>query len=531
MIPPQASALLDEYIEQGMRAGGTPAVVLALTGRDEPLHVATHGLADVSAGLPARPDTLFEIGSISKSFTAIALLQLYEAGRLDLHAPVTRYLPWFHIPSPYEPITVHHLLTHTAGIINGTDFSTEARYEVWALRETEATAPPGTFFHYSNVGYKALGLVLEALLDQPYGRIIQERVLDLLGMKDTEAVITHDTRRRLAVGYEPWYDDRPHHASYPLAPATWLETATADGSIASTAADMSAYLRCLLNRGRGLLSEEGFGLLTQRAILPSDEEHGTYYGYGLNIGESEGHTIIHHTGGMVGYLSAVLADLEDGLGVVVLCNGPSDPAEMARFALQLLRAVCHGQELPPLPGPKPVEDAAGHAGTYRAEARVFSVADAEGRLVMQVNGDRLPLEARPSGAFLAPHPDFARFTLRFGRHEGQVVEAFHGPDWYINKRYQGPTTFDHPREWEAYVGHYRSHNPWLSNFRVVLRKGALALIQPEGAEEPLIPLAGGVFRIGQDERSPERIRFHPVLDGRALRADLSGCPYYRTFTP
>jgi hypothetical protein len=81
------------------------------------------------------------------------------------------------------------------------------------------------------------------------------------------------------------------------------------------------------------------------------------------------------------------------------------------------------------------------------------------------------------------------------------------------------------------VGHYRSHNPWLSNFRVVLRKGALALIRPTGSEEPLIPLAGGVFRIGDEERSPDRIRFDTVLDGRALRADLSGCPYYRTFTP
>lgn len=531
MIPPQASALLDEFIEDQMRAAGTPAVVVALTNRDETFHITAHGLAEVAAGLPARPDTLFEIGSISKAFTAIALLQLHEAGRLDLHAPVTRYLPWFQVSSPYDAITVHHLLSHTAGIITGTDFSTEGRYEVWALRETEATAPPGTYFHYSNVGYKALGLVLEALLDRPYGQIIQERVLDPLGMKDTEAVITHDTRRRLAVGYEPWYDDRPFHPSRRLAPATWLETATADGSIASNAADMAAYLRCLLNRGRGLLSEEGFSLLTGRVIMPSDEEHGTYYGYGLNIGESEGHTVVHHTGGMVGYHSAVLADMDDGLGVALLSSGPGEPAATTRFALQLLRAVHHCEEPPPLPGPETVEDAAGYAGTYRAGARVFSVAEAGGRLVMQIDEDSLPLDVRPSDAFLVPHPDFARFALRFGRREGQVVEAFHGPDWYVNERYRGATVFDHPREWEAYVGHYRSHNPWFSNFRVVLRKGALALIQPEGGEEPLIPLADGLFRVGDEERSPERLRFDTVLDGQALRADLSGCPYYRTFTP
>jgi len=129
--------------------------------------------------------------------------------------------------------------------------------------------------------------------------------------------------------------------------------------------------------------------------------------------------------------------------------------------------------------------------------------------------------------------------LRFGRQKGdeereekgQVVEAFHGPDWYTNERYTGPTTFDCPQEWGAYPGHYRSHNPWLSNFRVVLRKGAMALVDPSGEEEPLVPLGGGVFRVGEDARSPERIRFDAILDGRALRANLSCGDCYRAFTP
>lgn len=531
MIPPQACALLDEAIEAQMRTAGTPAVVIALTDRDALLHVTARGLADVAAGLPARPDTLFEIGSISKSFTAIVLLQLRESGRLDLHAPVSQYLPWFSVPSTYEPITLHHLLSHTAGISNGSEFSMEAGYEVWSLRHTEATAPPGTYFHYSNLGYKVLGLVLEALLDRPYDQIIQERILGPLGMREAEAKITHDTRRRMAVGYEPWYDDRPFCASHPLAPATWLETATADGSIAATAVDMATYLRCLLKRGKGLLSEASFRLLTQKVIEPSDEEHGTSYGYGLNIGELDGRTIVHHSGGMVGYYAAVLADMDEGLGVAVLSNGAGEPPAMARYALRALQAMRHGQELPPLPGAEPTEGAADYEGTYHAGDQAFTITEEDGQLVMRVQGENLPLEARLPDGFFVPHPDFARYLLRFGRHEGEVVEAFHGPDWYVNDRYGGAKAFDIPREWDAYVGHYRSHNPWLSNFRVVLRKGALALITPPGGEEPLVPLGDGLFRVGEEARSPERIQFDTVLDGRALRASLSGCHCYRTFTP
>jgi CubicO group peptidase (beta-lactamase class C family) len=88
----------------------------------------------VAAQNPVTPHTLVGIGSFSKSFTALALLQLRDAGRLDLHAPVAHYLPWFHVPSRYGLVTLHHLLSHTAGIIRGSDCSTEARYGLWLLR-------------------------------------------------------------------------------------------------------------------------------------------------------------------------------------------------------------------------------------------------------------------------------------------------------------------------------------------------------------------------------------------------------------
>ncbi len=462
-----AFARLDQVIPEQMRADNTPGMAVALTDRERLLRVTTYGFADAAARTAVTSDTLFEIGSIGKSFTAIALLQLHEAGRLDLHAPVTDYLPWFAVRSDHAPITVHHLLSHTAGIIGGTDFAPDARAEVWALRETATGGPPGERFHYSNVGYKALGLLLSRVADEPYGETIRSRILDPLGMTATEPAITHETRRRLAAGYAPFYDDRPPRPGHPLVPATWLETDTGDGSIAATPADMSAYVRMLLNRGQGpngrLLSAAGFALLTQRVITAWGD---AFYGYGVVTQEVNGHTYLGHPGGMVGYFAAIQADLDAGLGAVVLVNGPGRPAATARVAVDLLRAAQEGRELPPVPArpdPTRIENANDYVGTFvdrsRADGKVVTLTGDGEHLLLHDDGKRVALERYGDDTFLADHPAYDRFPLRFGRDGDRVVEVTHGPDWYIADGYAGPTTFDYPSAWTAYPGHYRSHNP------------------------------------------------------------------------
>jgi CubicO group peptidase (beta-lactamase class C family) len=524
---------LDAFIVQMMRMYNTPGLALALTDREKLLRVSAYGYADVARGTPVTPETLFEIGSDGKAFTALALLQQAEAGRVDLHAPVSNYLPWFHVPSRYAPITAHHLLAHSAGLIAGSEFATDARYEVWALRETEAAHPPGQRHYYSNVGYKALGLLLERVAGQPYGAIVRRGVLDPLGMTATEPVITHATRPRLAVGYRPLYDDRPPHRTHPLVPAPWVETDTGDGCLVSTVGDMARYARMLLNRGRGptgpLISSESFDRMTQphSTIRP-----GVSYGYGLVLFDLDGHAALRHGGDMPGYESAWCADQEAGLAAIVLMNGPLAPG-IPPYAVRLLRAAREQGALPPPPLPDPgrVTHAADYEGVYRAGDRTLTIA-AEGEgLILHHGGACVALERRGDDGFYAPHPDFARFLLRFGRRGSHVVEVFHGPEWYVNARYDGPTTFAHPAEWAAYPGHYRAHNPWRTNFRIVIRKDALLLIEPSGDEEPLTPLELGLFRVGTDEYSPERLRFDTIVDGYALRTRASSCEYYRFFTP
>src|SRR5207302_10337895 len=141
-----------------------------------------------------------------------------ERGRFDVHAPITDSLPWFEVRSRFAPITGHHLLSHSAGIASGFDFSPDSRAQVWSLRETDAKWPPGERFFYSNDGDKALGLALRAITGEPYAQTITRDILAPLGMDRTRATVTLDTHRTLATGYAPFYDDRPPPPDEPIAP-------------------------------------------------------------------------------------------------------------------------------------------------------------------------------------------------------------------------------------------------------------------------------------------------------------------------
>ncbi len=529
-----ALARLDEFILAHLRDVGAPGMTLALADAQGLLRASSYGWADIKAGTTLRPDLLFEIGSISKSFLAIALLQLKDEGKLDLQKPIKDYLPWLNITSTYAPITVHHLLSHTSGLPD--DPLLVARNPLMPLWTGFA---PGAHFAYSNTGYTILGLLLEQLDARPFADAMRARVFQPLGMNASVPVITSDIRARLPVGYAPFYDDRPFPRHGRLAEAPWVEVREATGSVAATPADMGAYLRLLLTRGLGqrgrLLSEESFALLVRPVIKAPFWGEDASYGYGLWVSDAHGHTLARHTGGMVAFSSAMHADLTAGFAAFASVNANLQgyrPNVVARYALDLLNAAHEGRTLPAPPAaaplPERVPNAADYAGTYNAtDGRQLVLAAEGGRLVLTNRGQRVVLEQAGADRFIVKHPDFELFTLAFGREGGKVVEALHGGDWYTNERYAGPRTFTHPPEWAAYVGHYRNDSPWAGSARVVLRKGKLLL---DGAAE-LVPLAAGGFRIGTEEHSPERARFDNLLNGRALRVILSGVEFYRTDTP
>lgn len=520
---------LSETIERQLPAFNAPGIAIGITNRERVLHASVQGLANQETGKRVTPETLFQIGSISKSFTSILLLQLQEQGLLNIDDPVKTYLPWFEIQSQYAPITLRHLMSHTAGIIMGSDDTVSAFTETWNLRHTQTRAAPGEYFHYSNSAYKALGVVLQTILKQSFAEILQERMLTPLGMTNSTPVIQLAERERMAVGYTAFYDDRPLPAGGLLAPATWLESDTADGSICSTAADMCAYLRFLLKRGTGLLTAQSFEQLIAPVIATDDGLHGAHYGLGLYTQEINGRHIFGHSGGMVGYTADMLADLDSDLGVIVLTNGPAEPSKLSRYALDLLHAALDDKALPNYPTEENgLFDET--FGQYANRERAF-VLTADKRFALGFGLASVSVQPRSPDEFLVPLADFGLFPVRLVREDDAVTGATYGGERFARQGYPLKTASPYPPEWDAYPGHYRSHNPWFGNFRIVLREGSLLLIDPDGGEEKLYPLKNALFRIGDDPRSPEFIRFDLIFAGKAMQANCSGGDYSRIFTP
>jgi CubicO group peptidase (beta-lactamase class C family) len=522
---------LDEYIARHMRETGAPGMTLALANREGLIRASTYGLADIKTGSRVVPETMFEIGSISKSFVGLALMQLREEGKLDLNKPIVEYLPWLKINSKFEAITTHHVLSHTSGLPGSPLLLDALLGELWTAYA------PGKQFLYSNTGYNILGFLIEAIDKRPFAEVMRTRLLYPLGMTASAPLITNETRRQMAVGYEPQVDGPfPLHGS--LAEAQWLEMDMAAGSIASTPADMAKYLRMILNRGalpKGrIVSEETFSLFTKPVIKSPFRGEDAHYAYGLWISDIEEHMRLRHTGGMVAFSSSFDADVTAGVGAFASVNANLRgyrPVAVTKYAVELLNASLTGMPLPDAPASPPppdeVKDAADYAGTYSTPAGKKLALEVQGeKLILTHAGQRITLERAGRDLFIVKHPAFEMFLLGFVREKEQVTEAFHGADWYTNANYAGPKSVDVPANWNGYVGHYTNDSPWYGGIRVLPRNGRLYI---DGVQ-PLVPKSDGKFGIS-DPEAADWINFESIVNGRAMRLNYSGIIFRRTFTP
>jgi D-alanyl-D-alanine carboxypeptidase len=535
----EAFERIGDAAEQHLPLTHAPGVALAVTDREAVLGVVVRGFADVAAQLPVRPETRFEIGSISKQFAATVCLQEVESGRLDLHVSVNELLPWLDLPEPFGPITLHHLLTHTSGLPIGTEESPTGPGAIAILRTLGPTFAPGERFFYSNDGYKLVGAVLEGLTGRPMHELLRERILGPLGMRSSEGAITNATRLDLAVGYGPVFDDRPPHLNHPLAPGRWIVSGTADGAIVSNVVDMSAWARMLLGRGCAtvngtevrLLSEEMFALMTTPHAETDDPAF--RYGYGLDIATQDGRGVVAHAGGMISHTALLVVDLTSGLAAVALQNGEGDKARLVDAALAAVRAAIAGEPITTVSfsAPTAIPNASELAGTYSGERTIELRSTDDGlRLVDGALGVVLERWPDAEDAFLVPTPAWDRYLLRVLRDDdGVIAELVHGQDRFAPAGRDLSPSIEYPAIWEAFPGVYRSNDPWEPVTRIFLRAGKLWLCWPfEGIEQELVPLEDGVFGVG-DPRLPRRVRFDDVLDGRAAVLHYNGGRWFRSF--
>ncbi len=529
---------LDRFVEQYMRDMSAPGLTLVLSDRDGVQRVVTYGFSDLETRQRVREDELFQIGSISKSFVALSLLQLADEGKLDFDRPIKDYLPWLRVKSSFAPITVHHLLTHSTGLPGAGDVF-QADPELSHL----AAYGPGEQFHYNNAMYDVLGIFAWVLDGRELPELLRERLLKPLGMLKSEPALTMDMRPRTAKSYAPFQADRPYPRHGRLCEGAPVISTSGAGCIASTPADMGAYVRMIANHGAlpvgRLLSEEGFKRFSTPHILAEDFGPGAHYGYGIAVDTMDGNKLLRHTGGMVSFMSSLMVDIDEGVGGFASVNAQQGyrPNPVVKYAIQLMRAQKKGAQLPAAPeadDPVRVQNAGDYAGTFTLAGSTRTqeiVAEGEKLFVLH-EGARVPLERLDDGGrFAARHPALDRFAFAFARKDPKdaksaVTELSWGGDWYTNASYSGPQEFDHPEAWDAYVGHYHNENAWVGSFRVLILKGRLTL-------DGTIPLEadGDLFRLRDEPSNTEWVRFGEIVNGKCMHLRLSGSDLWRVATP
>jgi hypothetical protein len=246
------------------------------------------------------------------------------------------------------------------------------------------------------------------------------------------------------------------------------------------------------------------------------------------------HTRLRHTGGMVAFSSSIDVDLTDGIGAFASVNANLRgyrPVAVTKYAIELFNASLAGQSLPDAPPPAPavdeVKNATDYAGVFTSPVSTKKLEFvAEGnKLVLVQNGRRIAMQRLSGDRFLIKQAPLDRFVLAFARDKVKVTEVVHGSDWYVNDTYNGPRSFETPKQWEGFVGHYHNDSPWYGDTVVRLRKGQLYL---DGAQV-LKPRADGKFGF-DDPEGPDWVIFESIVDGRAMVLNFSGIKYRRMFT-
>lgn len=345
----EMSAAIDEYVRGHMRSLGIPGMSVGVVRGTAIAHLGGYGIAGPD-GRPVTAQTPFHIASVSKPLTASAVLQMVEAGKLDLDAPVQRYLPWFNLADPDAAarITLRHLLQHTSGL---STFGGDARNldadtspgalerSIRELRGAELATSPGERFEYSNTNYDILGLVVQTVSGEPYEQKVRRGLFAPL---------------RMSASYESLEAARPHGASsghYPLFGIMlpidgWVPVGRAtrpSAGLASSAEDLSRWLMALLGKG-GL---DGATVLSpasvERMLTPGFTISGNVqYALGwtafpfsdaLPAGApaSSAPIALSHGGRWLGYAALVFLLPARDLGVVVLMNGYDPTADSAHF--------------------------------------------------------------------------------------------------------------------------------------------------------------------------------------------------------
>lgn len=466
---------MDWYFARHMSKYDVPGVSVALVSDEKVLWMKSYGYADVERSISATPRTVYQVGSISKTFTAAAVMQQVERGALDLDAPIQNYLPdftmksrWGGVPKP----SLRELLSHHAGLptyyLKGF-FSHQSLGELMqALKDEHLAYPPRQIFNYSNLGPDIAGAALERLSGAAFAKYMQRELLDPLGMSTSSFALDERVQPLFARGY---MKNNPSDA-------VTIRDVPA-GGLFSNVEDLARFMRMMLSRGtldgRRILSSTSITemLAPQFADLPLN--FGQRFGLGWmlsGIPVYNAGPVVWHNGGTKTFISQMALLPEKKLGVVVLANadraGPM-VYEAAEEILRLALEAREGIEQPSLPARAaqidlPPEQLDRYVGDYSLMGALARVERAGKRLRFHILGHTLELvpvtskdfrvEYRVLGLFAVPIP-FA--PIEFTEVQQRMIMLMHDRGVIITA--EKVPVYEVPDAWRQRTGSYRLVNP------------------------------------------------------------------------
>jgi len=347
--------VVDDYISTKMKELGIPGAALVIVQGDQIVHLKAFGAADASRR-PVTPQTPFFTGSTGKSFTALAIMQLVEAGRIKLDAPVQTYLPWFRVDDPDASalITVRQLLNQVSGLpqsigqeqIANFDLSDSAiENNVRALANVELIAPPGERYEYSNSNYVILGMIVQVVSGQSYETYIRENIFRPLDMQNSFASKTEAEQDGLAVGYQKWFGIPVASPNLPF-----VRGSLPAGYLTMSAEDFGHYLIAQLNNGSyqdvSVLSPSGIAELHHPDVkMPNSND---FYAMGWEVQQYQDVQVIGHNGAVPGYTTGMFLVPEKNLAMALVMNtySPMLGIRVSRVPNSVLRMLLDQEVIP-----------------------------------------------------------------------------------------------------------------------------------------------------------------------------------------
>lgn len=520
--------MLERFIAREITDKQLPALSIALVDDQQVVWAKGFGFADPKEKTPATAETVYRVGSVSKLFTDIAVMQLVEQGKLDLDAPVSRYLPDFNPRNPFgKPITLRQLMSHRSGLARespvGNYFApTEPSLAktVASLNKTSLVYAPEMRSKYSNAAIATVGYVLERTQRQPFAKYLKRAVLDPLGLSHSSFEPAPEINKRLAKAYMWSIDGRVFDA-----PTFQLGISPA-GSMYTTVTDLARFMSALFAGGRGANGQVLKPTTLEQMWTPQFASQGQKAGFGIgfHLAEINGHRLIGHGGAIYGFATSLEAMPEAKLGAVVVTTKDSANAvtnRIADIALKAMLAVREGKSItePEITSPIDSDLARRIGGRYVKDDKGIDLIESGGKLsALRTDGGE-PVRLRAMGDALIVDD-----LLGYGQR--MVVrgdELIIGSDTF--KRVPAIEPGPPPKQFEGLIGEYG----WDHDILYILEKDGKLWALIEWFEfDPLEQVSDTVFKFpNRGLYDGEQLIFKRDRAGRATEVEAANVVFKR----